>query len=897
MLHNKGQYGKLFGNIVRKNDPIRYPKNKDESDLTFKEHGLKLNFDFIQTKKCEEGCYLLITYFHENCTLNTSVGYEFTLLARIWDDYDLNPKIINIPFNEYIFGYFEEESINNHFYFFYVPDNIKEIIIQIEGNFFEGFIGGGKKRIINSRKMEGVKNMNITSKKMYIVYQKEDLNELNIINNYISLTFRPIDYYTKTLSFYYFRLLYKIDREFDSDDISIIPLEANVGNLCQPQKIKHEDRMSPSYYCFFILKNNYNQFSLKYSTSTSNQNKDIYIFYAKYYKNNTIIESNILNVFNDIDDIDDNVKFILFKFEFFDNKIRNILLNFVNKENQIYPQIYSSQIYQLSNKNSNNFSFSLEKEEDYSLIISRIQGLGSIDLCNSRYPLKFYISKNFRGNSITFFLNNIQNVLFTGLPDVIFNTKLSYLGNNELREAIYGETMNEIIRNRHFPFFYYINYNINEFMYITFRIINYDQLNATINYNIQGYILDYEYIEKKLNGEFIQLEDPIKGNYNIYSNAGFLNVNRSNIDNKYILILINKEKSNNNNNNNNDNTNLIVQMTPLYQNNDECVLPINQYITGSFNIKKENKGYINYLIQIGKSELHDNQEIMVEFSSNCGEDLNLTFTLANSKISNIVYKDDNGFQTYRLKNLENDICLNVSNPKNIENANFILRYYFTKEEDEYEYIFDKSFKKANIKDNQDNTKFITFEFNNIQINASKTEIEKIKDSTTFKIYGFLFLEKKIINNESINTFASIISQPSNINQTFVNANNPKFNLSFNNISRENFAYKMQIKVHVIINDFYINEHFLVYTFPINLEEELKQNEENKNYLLYVVIGLLVGLIIIIIIIGLIICYKMKKHNEQLQDKVLAISFSTGITEDPSDKNDAQKDEDYETRFI
>ena len=105
---------------------------------------------------------------------------------------------------------------------------------------------------------------------------------------------------------------------------------------------------------------------------------------------------------------------------------------------------------------------------------------------------------------------------------------------------------------------------------------------------------------------------------------------------------------------------------------------------------------------------------------------------------------------------------------------------------------------------------------------------------------------------------------------------------------------MQIKVHVIINDLYINEQFLVYTFPINLEEELKQKE--NNYLIYIIIGL-IGLIIIIIIIAIIVCCKMKKTNTELQDKVLAISFSSGISDEALENNKAKKDEDYETTFI
>ena len=58
------------------------------------------------------GCYLLITYSHDIYDLNPRVGFEYTLLARIWDEEKIDSKIINIPFNEYIFGVFEEDSIN-----------------------------------------------------------------------------------------------------------------------------------------------------------------------------------------------------------------------------------------------------------------------------------------------------------------------------------------------------------------------------------------------------------------------------------------------------------------------------------------------------------------------------------------------------------------------------------------------------------------------------------------------------------------------------------------------------------------------------------------------------------------------------------------------------------------
>ena len=84
--------------------------------------------------------------------------------------------------------------------------------------------------------------------------------------------------------------------------------------------------------------------------------------------------------------------------------------------------------------------------------------------------------------------------------------------------------------------------------------------------------------------------------------------------------------------------------------------------------------------------------------------------------------------------------MNISNPKNIKNANFVLRYFFTREKDENKYVFDTTFDKSNAKFNKDNIAFITFKFNNIEINPLNHKDENKKNNITFNIYGFLFLE-------------------------------------------------------------------------------------------------------------------------------------------------------------
>jgi len=58
---------------------------------------------------------------------------------------DFSPQIINIPLNQYIFGTFEDNSFLNHYYTLSIPQGIQQMIIQIESNYIEGFIGEGKK--------------------------------------------------------------------------------------------------------------------------------------------------------------------------------------------------------------------------------------------------------------------------------------------------------------------------------------------------------------------------------------------------------------------------------------------------------------------------------------------------------------------------------------------------------------------------------------------------------------------------------------------------------------------------------------------------------------------------------------------------------------------------------
>ena len=267
MLHNKRLYGELNGFIKSKSginpyNKIEYMKGDAYYQLQFDATTRQLSFKSNQTEQCEKGCYLFLRYSHDNYNFNSRVGFEYTLLTRIWDEEKIDSQIINIPFNEYIFGVFEEDSINHHYYTLSIPENTKLIIIQFEGNHIEGFTGFGKKKLNTFKKLSNTQKINEgENKKIKII----ELNESKI-SDYISFAFRLKNFFNEDFSLYYFRILLLNKNEKNI----IYPLDSNVGNFCEPKKEGNE------YFCYCLLKNYYNEFSLNYSISTS-KNKDIKI--------------------------------------------------------------------------------------------------------------------------------------------------------------------------------------------------------------------------------------------------------------------------------------------------------------------------------------------------------------------------------------------------------------------------------------------------------------------------------------------------------------------------------------------------------------------------------------------------------------------------------------------
>ena len=174
-----------------------------------------------------------------------------------------------------------------------------------------------------------------------------EVKSLKLNQRIMSFAVRPLVYNSKIISSYYFRVLYT-----KKNETKYLPMDSNLGNLCIPEK---HDSNDDFYYCNLKLKNDYNELSKKFAASSTNQNEYFKINISGRYKNGTIFEDT-KDFYYVYDKIIKDIDYFKFKFIFENNEMKNIICSFSDKVENIYPQIYSAQMYYLdNNKKSYNF--------------------------------------------------------------------------------------------------------------------------------------------------------------------------------------------------------------------------------------------------------------------------------------------------------------------------------------------------------------------------------------------------------------------------------------------------------------------------------------------------------------------------------------------------------------
>ena len=171
--------------------------------------------------------------------------------------------------------------------------------------------------------------------------------------------------------------------------------------------------------------------------------------------------------------------------------------------------------------------------QSFTLILNHILGQGTIQtqnfILNPNANFKgkpFLIPINRNGSTLHFYINKKKES-----KELIFYTKFQQ--NYIIKELTQGEALREIINVKRFPIYYYIKNGENKInhMNIHFIIKNYNDTikNKTTFFEITGYIMNKTDFDNKrnINGDFIDLKDPIRGSYDVCFKNGILNINRT----------------------------------------------------------------------------------------------------------------------------------------------------------------------------------------------------------------------------------------------------------------------------------------------------------------------------------------------------------------------------------
>ena len=772
VLNNKRLNGKLISKIISINETdnipnidlfLKYDNNikLPNESLQFDEYNKKVSFNSSNTKECEDNCYMLVTYYSEqnNNSLNI-IGNEYTLLTRVWDEDDFISQIVNIPLNEFIFGFIDNTTINVHYYSVYIPEESDNITIEIHCENIISFAKKGIKKInafkISDKTIQINKNL---KEKLIININKKELDLDSYKGQYISLAFKKGDDDAQ-FSYYYFRIL-----QPNNNSNIIYPLDAYKESLCQTKEIEGENT------CYFLLKNEYLELS----------NKLVFYGYGNYQVSSTLYCLDISDDYSiDLKNLKlkeiyerefgyikyeggcENSKFALIKIISNNSDNISFIPNFylINKLNQTFD-IYFYQLFYLENYTKTTFYINQYISNKYRVFITNIGGRGYLK-SNDTNVNKESIKLEGRKQTYSFSLDNenqIKNISFYSRVNLTFITKMNYQKIYDFMDELdcqYNkrDIINKVNKEK-FPIIYYIKDIKHEGMDIN---LHFKFKKDNINNNdliIKGGFIDYydfKDIEDKDDVEYY-LYYPFYGIYAPKINTGLIvfdkefsgYINKNNMhDDNYSFILIDKKKKN-------DIIEFSLEINAIPKNDSKTFLIENKYTQSSFNLNNKISESQEYFIDKGTVE---NDKFYLELSSNYKN----TFIEFNNKTNNYSKKIFGGVTQYYLSICSNKssdyfFIVKVTKRKTIIpprfRININLIYYLEEKKINVENFIDKYANSTIIDDNGDTKKKIKL--------IIKNTFQDINANITYFYYLRYINQKDKIENEDLNTIAPIYS--------------------------------------------------------------------------------------------------------------------------------------------
>ena len=607
------------------------------------------------------------------------------------------------------------------------------------------------------------------------------------------------------------------------------------------------------------------------------------VFYDNNYFNN-------INYFYFVYDKDEsNIDYFLIKFKFQNNRIKNIISSFSDKVKNIYPQIYSAQMFYLNNFNK---TYILNLKNPFLGDYQYISG-------DSGIPGNIYSMKNFKRKLISLHLKRKMTFNITTITNkfIYYFQLVPNLIRGEIKELEQGKPLVEFTNKTYFPLYYY------------YKIVNKDYINANINFKINDhnesfvknysasvYIINEDTINRAFDGKSIDTPTPFKGKYSDAYGIGFVQVNKNLTEkerNNAQYLLIELIKDGDNNEYSPDNFYIEI-MVNEYDKINGFFLPQNEYFIDTFDDAEKGIRESNQY-SIFNPEGNAVQPI-IELSSQYS-DIKINFK------TNISYVTDSstGFLRYTINEDINE-TIYFSIISSGKKANYMIIYYLNENYIDHNFELDSKFVRKDNGDKNQNLTDISFEFNGILAH-------NYPDDIIFYITGTLYKENKDIT-ETINNTCFLLERENEKNYTnkaisIFNKTNEKsssWTLIFTNISRsENYIYDLRLQMIASIKNDNSQEEYMTYTLKVNLTD-IKKNEPIKSSWLPWGIPLIVvgSILVIIIIIYFVIKFlKLKKKNDNLKKEMVSLAFSHDIQKNVlmKDKELSVNESDYESTFI
>ena len=886
-----------------------FPMTNDDS-LKYATYNKKIIIDKESTKKCREGCFVLISVvcnlFSDDSYEDDITPYRISLNPRIissnGDMAAANPKV-KIDINEFVIGDINFELANDIKYDYYevtLPYDSDFVYIDWQADSPSFLINVGKKRPV----LNESETIHFSSKPLGdTVYQfaKEDIIKklIDPKDSLKDLTLTIGIYSDNIDSVYSSPYAFKI--YLPQKDQDVIHIRSDQKVQCLTTTKKEPD----NYLCYFAVIFDEMDFGSNLVIYPRSHNGEELTMYGNLFDAEKVEKNEVQYVKQYFDEIYGKSQYKKDKKYIYINKIpkgKSYLFITVSKQKDIveilssthylyenmvfYPNPSSAQIFALGNKKIR-LNFGTIKDLLLNIVSISEEGYFNWDTIEPKENKKFYLNGFEDRLSLTTYTEENEFKLASLMVDGSeltlkqddnsgFIFYITYYPRGSLDQIRKDRSMEINYRTVKMPLNYYAPIdNVNNTWLVNFNFYDFNTNDEAISYdnnlfNIWGSILtEEEALKARFDSRFIPKYDEKNSIKGIFDSAfGMITINKNNFEGKqnpFIFFSVNNSENINYNY-----TNMNLELSLYSYNADKGIdkaIPENVYLNGKISNSDNNK--FIYMLNYKK----DNGYIFLEFSSNT----NSIQWVISSKPSD----EENEFKIISNETQNGKDIIIIAIPDNILNSNSkIYLIVFTKVKIDPK-LGNYIFKYTNTKEKK---ALFSFSESNNNITCEK---ETVGGKTNYKIsfYPIEFDEvsyyikavyiKTKVKDEKIDTIA--ISESPGRNMQI---NNPKykagemFKFVLEDI-KETISY---IKVMAKVNN-KSQKLFLLYT-PIKLTDKdtdsntdnpSDNTEESNKTALYVTIGVSSVLFAFILIL-LIIVFFYKSKNKDLLAQVNKISF-------------------------